>query len=70
MPTPLLDSLQALAAQKPLRLDMPGHHGAALPGGPPWPSDIDFTENGDTGDLFGDGADAIQAAEALWAGIF
>lgn len=67
MSTPLYDTLRALAAEKPLRLDMPGHHGGPLPGGFPWPSGIDFTENGATGDLYGDGADAIQAAEALWA---
>ena len=67
MPTPLYDSLQALAAQGPLRMDMPGHHGSPLPGGFPWPSALDFTENGSTGDLFGEGPDAIQAAERLWA---
>ncbi len=70
MPTPLYDSLRALAAQNPLRLDMPGHHGTPLPGGFPWPSGLDFTENGATGDLFGDEPDAIQAAEALWAKRF
>lgn len=67
MPAPLYDSLRALAAQNPLRLDMPGHHGGPLPGGLSWPSEIDFTENGATGDLYGDGPDAIQAAERLWA---
>lgn len=67
MPAPLYDSLRALAAQNPLRLDMPGHHGAPLPGGLSWPSEIDFTENGATGDLYGDGPDAIQAAERCWA---
>lgn len=70
MPTPLYDSLRALAAQNPLRLDMPGHHGAPLPGNLPWPSEIDFTENGATGDLFGDEPDAIQEAERLWAERF
>lgn len=70
MPTPLYDSLRALAAQNPLRLDMPGHHGTPLPGGFSWPSGLDFTENGATGDLFGDEPDAIQAAEALWAKRF
>ena len=35
MPTPLYDSLRGLAAQAPLRLDMPGHHGGPLPGGFP-----------------------------------
>ena len=67
MPTPLYGQLQALAEQAPLRLDMPGHHGAPLPGGFPWPSHLDFTENGSTGDLFGDEPDAIQEAERLWA---
>lgn len=70
MPTPLYDSLQALAARGPLRLDMPGHQGKPLPGGPLWPSGFDFTENGATGDLFGEEADAIQAAERLWADRF
>ena len=70
MPTPLYDSLRTLAAQNPLRLDMPGHHGTPLPGGFSWPSGLDFTENGATGDLFGDEPDAIQAAEALWAKRF
>jgi len=64
---PLYDSLRALASQGPLRLDMPGHHGKPLPAGFPWPSELDFTENGSTGDLFGDEPDAIQAAERLWA---
>lgn len=70
MPTPLYDSLQALAAGGLLRLDMPGHHGRPLPAGIPWPSGIDFTENGFTGDLYGDKSDAIQAAEQLWADRF
>ncbi|MDE6260881.1 MAG: amino acid decarboxylase, partial [Oscillospiraceae bacterium] len=70
MPTPLYDSLRALAAQNPLRLDMPGHHGMPFPGGFPWPSGIDFTENGATGNLFGDEPDAIQAAEGCWAKRF
>ena len=70
MPTPLYDSLRALAAEAPLRLDMPGHHGGALPGGFPWPSEIDFTENGRTGDLYGEEPDAIQEAEGLWADRF
>ena len=70
MPTPLYDSLRNLAEQNPLRLDMPGHHGAPLPNGFPWPSELDFTENGSTGDLFGPDPDAIQAAEHLWADRF
>lgn len=67
MPTPLCDRLRALAERAPLRLDMPGHHGAPLPDDFPWPSQLDFTENGDTGNLFGVGPDAIQEAESLWA---
>ena len=67
MPAPLYDSLRALADTRPLRLDMPGHHGGPLPGGFPWPAGLDFTENGRTGDLFGEAPDAIQAAERLWA---
>ena len=66
MPTPLYDCLRELAAQSPLRFDMPGHHGAPLPGGLADAS-LDFTENGRTGDLFGPGGDAIEAAERLWA---
>lgn len=68
--TPLYDSLRALAAQDPLRLDMPGHHGKSLPNGFCWPAGLDFTENGATGNLFGDEPDAIQAAEQLWAKRF
>ncbi len=67
MPAPLLGRLRALAETNPLRLDMPGHHGGPLPGGFPWPSELDFTENGATGDLYGNEPDAIQAAERLWA---
>ena len=69
MPTPLYDGLRALAARRPLRLDMPGHHGRPA-GNFPWPSELDFTENGATGDLFGDEADAIRQAEHLWAARF
>ena len=67
MATPLLDELRAQAEARPLRLDMPGHHGKPLAGGFPWPSELDFTENGRTGDLFGGEPDGIQRAEALWA---
>ena len=67
MPAPLYQRLRALAAQRPVRLDMPGHHGAPLPGGFPWPSPLDFTENDGTGDLYGHEPDAIQTAERLWA---
>ena len=70
MSTPLYDSLRALAAQGPLRLDMPGHHGGPLPGGLSWPSELDFTENGATGNLFGGEPDAIRQAERLWADRF
>ena len=66
MPTPLYDCLRELADRQPLRFDMPGHHGAPLPGGLADAS-LDFTENGRTGDLFGSGGDAIEAAERLWA---
>ena len=67
MPTPLLDALRAFSAQSPLRLDMPGHHGAAvemaeLSG---WIS-LDFTETTPTGDLFG-GTGPILEAQSLWA---
>ena len=67
MATPLLDELRAQAEARPLRLDMPGHHGKPLAGGFPWPSELDLTENGRTGDLFGGEPDGIQRAEALWA---
>jgi len=67
---PLYGSLRALADARPLRLDMPGHHGTALPGGIRYPTGIDFTENGATGNLFGGEPDAIQEAEALWAARF
>ena len=66
MATPLYDCLKDLSDQSPLRFDMPGHHGVLSPG---LPGDIalDFTETGLTGDLFGEGGDAIQQAEELWA---
>lgn len=70
MPAPLYDRLRELAAKAPLRLDMPGHHGGPLPGGFPWPSELDFTENGETGNLYGGEPDAIQEAEWLWADRF
>jgi len=67
VPTPLLDALRAFAASGPLRLDMPGHHGAPLPMAElsPWAA-LDFTETTPTGDLFG-GTGPILAAQALWA---
>ena len=66
MPTPLYDNLRAVADSRPLRFDMPGHHGVLCPG---LPGDVtlDFTETGRTGDLFGGSGDSIQAAEQLWA---
>lgn len=67
MPTPLLDALRAFAGSCPLRLDMPGHHGAPLPMAElsPWAA-IDFTETTPTGDLFG-GTGPILEAQDLWA---
>ena len=70
MPTPLYDLLRSLADRDLLRLDMPGHHGRPLPYDLPWPSELDCTENGLSGDLFGDGRDAIAQAEELWAARF
>ena len=70
MPTPLYDTLRALAEQDTLRLDMPGHHGRPLPVTALADTSIDFTENGRTGDLFGGEADAIFEAERLWAERF
>lgn len=69
-PTPLYDALRALSDSHPLRLDMPGHHGGPLPGGIPWPSELDYTENSATGNLFGEESDEIQQAERLWAERF
>jgi len=70
MPTPLYDQLKQLAAQQPLRLDMPGHHGKSLLAENLWDVSIDVTENGHTGDLFGGTGDAIEEAELLWAEKF
>ena len=69
MPTPLYDCLRELAAQNPLRFDMPGHHGVFSPG-LPGEIALDFTETGHTGDLFGAGGDAIEEAEQMWARRF
>ena len=69
MPTPLYDRLKSLAAEHPLRFDMPGHHGV-LRIDHLGDFALDFTENGETGDLFGPGGDAIEAAERLWAQRF
>ena len=69
LPTPLYDSLKRLAAENPLRFDMPGHHGV-LQAAPLGALALDFTETGYTGDLFGPGGDAIEAAEQMWAARF
>ena len=68
--TPLYDALRAFAAQRPLRMHMPGHKGKSLPA-PELAAiaAIDFTELPPTGDLFSGGG-AIGAAEALWADVF
>lgn len=68
--TPLYDALRAFAAQRPLRMHMPGHKGKSLPA-PELAAiaAIDFTELPPTGDLFSGGG-AIGAAEALWAKVF
>ena len=64
---PLYDALHDFAAQKPLRLHMPGHKGIGLP----VPelkgyASIDFTELEPTGNLYeADGL--IDRAEQLWA---
>ena len=64
---PLYDSLHAFAAQRPLRLHMPGHKGIGLP----VPelagfASIDFTELPPTGNLYeADGL--IDRSEQLWA---
>ena len=51
--TPLYDALRAFAAQRPLRMHMPGHKGKPLPA-PELAAiaAIDFTELPPTGDLF------------------
>ena len=70
MPTPLYDCLCRAAEGDPLHLNMPGHHGKPLPVETLADTRLDFTENGRTGDLFGPGGDAIEAAERLWAERF
>lgn len=70
MSAPLYDLLKAVAAEDLLRLDMPGHHGGPLPVETLADTALDFTENGRTGDLFGDGEDAVLQAERLWAQRF
>ena len=66
---PLYDSLKRLAARRPLRFDMPGHHGVLSPARLGEVA-LDFTETGCTGDLFGPGGDDIEAAEIMWARRF
>ena len=70
MATPLYDTLRRAAEENLLRLDMPGHHGLPLPVETLADTSVDFTENGRTGDLFGDEYDAIAEAEELWARRF
>lgn len=67
MPMPLYDALLSFAAEKPLRMHMPGHKGKGLPlHGLDAAALLDFTELPPTGDLFAGGG-AIEAAERLWA---
>ncbi|MCD8144426.1 MAG: aminotransferase class I/II-fold pyridoxal phosphate-dependent enzyme [Oscillospiraceae bacterium] len=65
--TPLYDSLKSLEQRRPLRFDMPSHHGKPLPYFAPadWTA-LDWTEHNATGDLF-TGGDCIEAAEQRWA---
>jgi len=67
MSAPLYLHLSSLAAAAPLQFNMPGHHGGPLPVPGLADTALDFTETGCTGDLFGPGGDAIEAAEDLWA---
>lgn len=67
MSAPLYEALARLAGKLPLRFDMPGHHGQGLLTAGLADTALDFTENGCTGDLFGEGSDSIEAAERLWA---
>lgn len=68
--TPLYDALRTFAAERPLRMHMPGHKGRPLPmeelAGF---AALDFTELGPTGNLY-EGGGPIEAAEALWARVF
>ena len=70
MPTPLYDALRRFAAENPLLLNMPGHHGRVSPVENLADISIDFTETPRTGDLLGGSGDAIEAAERLWAERF
>ncbi len=69
-PTPLYDSLKDFAAQKPLRLHMPGHKGGRMPLAElDAAAPLDFTELEPTGGLFA-GEGAVMEAQALWARAF
>jgi arginine/lysine/ornithine decarboxylase len=61
------DSLADFAAQKPLRLHMPGHKGKQMPM-EEWNalSPLDFTELPPTGDLY-EGDDWLEESQRLWA---
>jgi len=61
------DSLAEFAAEKPLRLHMPGHKGKKLPM-EEWDAlaPLDFTELPPTGDLYG-GDDWLEDSQRLWA---
>lgn len=67
--TPLYNALQRFAAETPLRMHMPGHKGAPLPGLPAFPTGIDFTELPPTGNLYEPGGPIAQA-ERLWAAFW
>lgn len=64
--TPLYTALTAFAQERPLRMAMPGHKGAPLPGLGEAYAAIDFTELPPTGNLYAPGG-AIEQAERLWA---
>lgn len=64
--TPLYTTLTSFADANPLRMAMPGHKGAALPGLGADYAAIDFTELPPTGNLYAPGG-AIEEAENLWA---
>lgn len=64
--TPLYTTLTTFAASNPLRMAMPGHKGAPIPGLGADYAAIDFTELPPTGNLYAPGG-AIEEAEQLWA---